>query len=92
MNKKILSATTALASIMALSSAQADVTVGGTFNGLWGSGDSYASQERISVTESAYVTYTDTLDNGIGIEGVKKYKEGDIIEAFEIKEIKRTLK
>ena len=32
------------------------------------------------------------LECGIGIEGVKKYKEGDIIEAFEIKEIKRTLK
>ena len=76
MNKKILSATTALASIMAFSSAQADVTVGGTFNGLWGTGDSYASQERISVTESAYVTYTDTLDNGIGIEGVMAYESG----------------
>ena len=31
------------------------------------------------------------LECGIGIEGVKKYKEGDIIEAYEIEEIKRTL-
>ena len=31
------------------------------------------------------------LECGIGIEGAKKYKEGDLIEAFEIKEIKRTL-
>ena len=28
---------------------------------------------------------------GIGIVGAKKYKEGDLIEAYEIKEIKRTL-
>ncbi len=31
------------------------------------------------------------LECGIGIEGAKKYKEGDIIEAYEIEEIKRTL-
>ncbi len=31
------------------------------------------------------------LECGIGIEGAKKYKEGDVIEAYEIKEIKRTL-
>ena len=31
------------------------------------------------------------LECGIGIEGAKKYKEGDVIEAFEIEEIKRTL-
>ena len=32
------------------------------------------------------------LECGIGIEGAKKYKEGDIIEVYEIEEIKRTLK
>jgi len=31
------------------------------------------------------------LECGIGIVGAKKYKEGDLIEAYEIKEIKRTL-
>jgi len=31
------------------------------------------------------------LECGIGIDGAKKYKEGDIIEAYEIEEIKRTL-
>ena len=31
------------------------------------------------------------LECGFGIEGAKKYKEGDIIEAYEIEEIKRTL-
>jgi len=31
------------------------------------------------------------LECGIGIEGAKKYKDGDVIEAFEIEEIKRTL-
>jgi len=31
------------------------------------------------------------LECGIGIVGAKKYKEGDMIEAYEIKEIKRTL-
>ena len=78
MNKKFLSATTALASVMAFSSAQADadIFVGGTYNGLWASGDSYASQERLSVTESAYVTYADTLDNGMGIEGSMAYESG----------------
>ena len=31
------------------------------------------------------------LECGIGIEGAKKYKEGDLIEVYEIEEIKRTL-
>ena len=31
------------------------------------------------------------LECGIGIVGAKKYKEGDLIEAYEIKEIKRAL-
>ena len=31
------------------------------------------------------------LECGIGISGMKKYLEGDIIEVFEVKEIKRTL-
>ena len=31
------------------------------------------------------------LECGIGIEGVKKFQEGDLIEVYEIKEIKRTL-
>ena len=31
------------------------------------------------------------LECGIGIVGAKKYREGDLIEAYEIKEIKRTL-
>ena len=31
------------------------------------------------------------LECGIGVSGMKKYREGDIIEVFEVKEIKRTL-
>ncbi len=31
------------------------------------------------------------LECGIGVEGVKKFNEGDIIEIYEIKEVKRTL-
>ncbi len=68
MNNKILSATTALASIMALSSAQADINVGRNFNGMLGYGEYYGSQERISITKSAYDTYTDTLEKGMGIK------------------------
>jgi translation initiation factor IF-2 len=33
----------------------------------------------------------DGLECGIGISGMKKYLEGDVIEVFEIKELKRTL-
>ena len=33
----------------------------------------------------------DGLECGIGVEGVKKFLEGDIIEVYEIKEIKRKL-
>jgi translation initiation factor IF-2 len=33
----------------------------------------------------------DGLECGIGISGMKKYLEGDLIEVFEVKEIKRTL-
>ena len=31
------------------------------------------------------------LECGIGIEGVKKFQEGDLIEVYEIKEVKRKL-
>ena len=31
------------------------------------------------------------MECGIGVSGIKKYLEGDIIEVFEVKEIKRTL-
>ena len=31
------------------------------------------------------------LECGIGVEGIKKFNEGDIIEIYEIKEVKRTL-
>ena len=31
------------------------------------------------------------LECGIGIEGVKKFQEGDVIEVYEIKEVKRKL-
>ena len=31
------------------------------------------------------------LECGIGIDGIKKFQEGDIIEVYEIKEVKRTL-
>jgi hypothetical protein len=75
MNKKILGKA-ALMSLMAATVAKADVTIGGTFNGLWADGDSYASQERVSITESAAITYTDTLDNGIGIEGTMAFESG----------------
>ena len=75
MNKKILGKA-ALMSLMAATVAKADVTIGGTFNGLWADGDSYASQERVSITESAAITYTDTLDNGIGVEGVMAFESG----------------
>ena len=33
----------------------------------------------------------DGLECGIGVEGVKKFIEGDIIEVYEIKEVKRKL-
>ena len=33
----------------------------------------------------------DGLECGIGISGMKKYLEGDVIEVFEVKEVKRTL-
>ena len=33
----------------------------------------------------------DGLECGIGVEGVKKFTEGDIIEVYEIKEVKRKL-
>jgi len=31
------------------------------------------------------------LECGIGIEGIKKYQDGDIIEVYEIREVKRKL-
>ena len=31
------------------------------------------------------------LECGIGIEGIKKYQDGDIIEVYEVREVKRKL-
>ena len=33
----------------------------------------------------------DGLECGIGVDGIKKFEEGDIIEVYEIREVKRKL-
>jgi len=33
----------------------------------------------------------DGLECGIGVDGIKKFIEGDIIEVYEIREVKRKL-
>jgi hypothetical protein len=65
MNRSKLIGATALASVMAASSAQAAMTVSGLFAG--SIDDTDADLASTFSTNSIYVTYSDSLDNGMGI-------------------------
>ncbi len=67
MNKSKLIATSAIATVMTATAAQAELSISGGMAGWWLTGDSITSVNRQWNTESVNVTYSDTLDNGMGI-------------------------
>lgn len=66
MNRSKLIGATALASVMAASSAQAEMSISGLFAGTLKDSDGGGLASSFS-TNSVYVTYSDSLDNGMGI-------------------------
>ncbi len=65
MNRSKIIATTALASVMATSAAQAEMSVSGLFAGTLTDND--GGLESSFSTNSIYVTYSDSMDNGMGV-------------------------
>ena len=67
MNKSKLITTTALATVMSATSAYAELSISGGMAGWFYSADNASSSNRTWNTESVNVTYSDTLDNGMGV-------------------------
>ena len=65
-NSKIIAAS-AIATVMTASSAYAELSVGGGMAGWWTSGDGTTSVKRSWNTGSVNVSYSATLDNGMGL-------------------------
>jgi hypothetical protein len=66
MNRSKLIGATALASVMAAGSVQAEMSISGLFAGTLKDSDGGGLAQSFS-TNSVYVTYSDSLDNGMGI-------------------------
>jgi len=67
MNKSKLITTSALATVMTATSAYAELSISGGMAGWFYSSDASTSSTRTWNTESVNVTYSDTLDNGLGV-------------------------
>ena len=67
MNKSKLITTSALATVMSATSAYAELSISGGMGGWFYTADNVTSSSRTWNTESVNVTYSDTLDNGMGI-------------------------
>ena len=65
MNRSKIIGATALASVMAASAAQAEMSIGGLFAGTIS--ESQADLAQSFSTNSIYVSYSDSLDNGMGV-------------------------
>ena len=65
MNRSKIIGATALASVMAASAAQAEMSIGGLFAGYVN--DTSADVNSTFSTNSIYVSYNDLLDNGMGV-------------------------
>jgi len=66
MNRSKLIGATALASVMAASSAQAEMSISGLFAGTITDSDGGGMASGFS-TNSVYVSYSDSMDNGMGV-------------------------
>jgi hypothetical protein len=67
MNKTKLITTSAIATVMTATSAYADLSISGGMAGWWYTADNANSVSRTWNTESVNVSYSSTLDNGMGI-------------------------
>ena len=67
MNKSKIAASTALATIMSATAAHADLSLSGAIAGVVNSGDATTGVNHAVTTSSVYVSYSSTLDNGMGL-------------------------
>jgi hypothetical protein len=67
MNKSKITALTAIATVMSASAAHADLSLSGAMAGNINSGDSHSGVSHGVSTSSIYVSYSGTLDNGMGM-------------------------
>jgi predicted porin len=67
MNKSKITALTAIATVMSASSAYADLSLSGAIGGKVQSGDDHTGVNHATTTSSIYVSYSSTLDNGMGM-------------------------
>jgi hypothetical protein len=67
MNKSKITAYTALATVMSASAAHADLSLSGAMAGVVNSGDAHTGVQHATTTSSIYVSYSSTLDNGMGM-------------------------
>jgi hypothetical protein len=67
MNKSKIAAYSALATVMSASAAHADISLSGAMAGVISSGDSSTGVGHAVTTSSVYVSYSSTLDNGMGM-------------------------
>ena len=67
MNKSKILAVTGLATVMSASAASAEVSLNGYIEGWFTSGDNTTGVSNTVYSQSVYVSYSSTLDNGMGM-------------------------
>jgi hypothetical protein len=78
MNKSKITALTAIATVMSASAAYADLSLSGAMAGHVKSGDATSGVDHGVSTSSIYVSYSSTLDNGMGMSaGFSSTGEGN---------------
>ncbi len=82
MNRSKIVGATALASVMAASAAHAEMSIGGfTYGHI---SDAGGGQSQTLSTNSLYVSYSDSLDNGMGVSSNMSIYAGQILTAVSI--------
>ena len=82
MNRSKIVGATALASVMAASAAHAEMSIGGfTYGHI---SDAGGGQSQTLSTNSLYVSYSDSLDNGMGVSSAMSIYAGNILTAVSI--------
>jgi hypothetical protein len=85
MNKSKILATTGLATVMSATAATADgVSVNGYIEGWFTSGDSTTGMSHTVYSQSVYVSYSTTMDNGMGLTAGFTLTQGNHAAGFSV--------
>ena len=77
--KRSIIATSALATVMAAGAAQAEMSIGGLYAGTIYDAPVNATSQAVS-TNSIYVSYSDSMDNGMGVSVAMSVSDGGAIK------------